>query len=256
MSPTVTTKNPKQKEVIWEQYRLCLAVAEYQICSVGLSCVEGHPSGSFIIWAVYFTHLDLHQSHARILYQQNLQIRAVLGDCISRTRILSIQAPQYRQHALISDFLDLAHLNQQQEAALVTNWIKDRPEGLKIQNLAFATVTGPAMSSLPKNITADVQHAINKCESLGSGEQFVLHGNPPAIAQDFSPHMAVLRRYLLPNMQFECCMVLQGTLGGDFDIFAASGESIAWVLVWKTRSRPTGVRVCPVAQFNFFQHFI
>ena len=128
LCPTVTTKNSKQKEVIWEQYRLCLAVAEYQICCVGLSCVEGRPSGSFIIWAVYFTHLDLHQSHASILYQQNLQIRTVLGDCISRTRILSIQAPQYRQHALISDFLDLALLSLQKEAALATNWIKDRLE--------------------------------------------------------------------------------------------------------------------------------
>ena len=47
-------------------------------------------------------------------------------------------------------------------------------------------------------------------------------------------------------------MFLQGTLGGNFDIFAASGESTAWVLVWKTRSRPIGVRVCLVAQFNFF----
>ena len=36
------------------------------------------------------------------------------------------------------------------------------------------------------------------------------------------------------------------------DIFAASGESTAWVLLWKTRSRPIGVRVCFVAQFNFF----
>ena len=46
-------------------------------------------------------------------------------------------------------------------------------------------------------------------------------------------------------------MILQGTLGGNFDIFAASGESTAWVLLWKTRSRPIGVRVCLVAQFNF-----
>ena len=43
-------------------------------------------------------------------------------------------------------------------------------------------------------------------------------------------------------------MILQGTLGGNFEIFAASGESTAWVL-WKTRS---GVRVCPAAQMNFF----
>ena len=31
MSHTVTTKNRTQKEVIWQQYRLCLAVAECQI---------------------------------------------------------------------------------------------------------------------------------------------------------------------------------------------------------------------------------
>ena len=48
-------------------------------------------------------------------------------------------------------------------------------------------------------------------------------------------------------------MLLQGTLVGDFDISAASGESTAWVLLWKTHSRPIGVRVCLVAQFNFFR---
>ena len=46
-------------------------------------------------------------------------------------------------------------------------------------------------------------------------------------------------------------MVLQGTLGGNFDIFAASSESTAWVLLWKTRSGPIGVRVCLVGQLNF-----
>ena len=47
-------------------------------------------------------------------------------------------------------------------------------------------------------------------------------------------------------------MILQGTLGGNFDTFAASSESTAWVLLWKTRSRPLGVRVCPVALLNFY----
>ena len=46
-------------------------------------------------------------------------------------------------------------------------------------------------------------------------------------------------------------MILQGIVGGNFDVLAASGESTTWML-WKTRSRPIGVRVCPVAQFNFF----
>ena len=56
--------------------------------------------------------------------------------------------------------------------------------------------------------------------------------------------MAVLRRRLLPNMQYQCCMILQGTLGGNFDIFAASGEPTAWVLLWKTVQDQ-------LAQFNF-----
>ena len=65
--------------------------------------------------------------------------------------------------------------------------------------------------------------------------------------------MAVLRRHALPNVHFQCCVLLQGTLGYDFDIFAAaSRESTAWVLLWKTHSRPIGVRVCLVAQFDFF----
>ena len=45
-------------------------------------------------------------------------------------------------------------------------------------------------------------------------------------------------------------MLLQGTLGEKFDIFAASEKSTARVLHWKTRSKPIGVRVCPVTQFN------
>ena len=101
-------------------------------------------------------------------------------------------------------------------------------------------------------MAADVQYALKKCESLGSGKQLILQGNPSSIARDFSPHMSFVRRHLLPNMQLECCMILQGTLRDKFDIFAANGESTAWVLLWKTRSRPSDVRVCPVAQFNSF----
>ena len=117
--------------------------------------------------------------------------------------MISIQAPQYRQYPLISDFLDLAKLSIREEGALATNWIKDRPEGLKHQNLALGTMTGPALSSSPKNMTVDVQYALNKFESLGSGKQLILHENPSAIAKDFSPQMAVHRRLFLPNMHFQ-----------------------------------------------------
>ena len=114
------------------------------------------------------------------------QVRSVLGDNISKARLISIQAPQYRQSTLISDFLDHANLRIREEVALATNWIKDRPEKLKLQNLAVATMTGPAVRSFPENMNANIQHAMNKCEFLGSGKQLLLHGNPPAIARDFS----------------------------------------------------------------------
>ena len=51
--------------------------------------------------------------------------------------------------------------------------------------LVLATITGPAIRSYPKNMAADVQHALKKCEPLGSGKQLILHGNPSAIAEDF-----------------------------------------------------------------------
>ena len=53
------------------------------------------------------------------------QVRTVLGDCISTAKVISMQAPQYRQHALILDFLDHAILSVREEAAMATNWIKD-----------------------------------------------------------------------------------------------------------------------------------
>ena len=104
---------------------------------------------------------------------------------------------------------------------------RHRPEGLKFQNIALATVTGLAVRSFQKQLTADVPYGMNKCESLGLGKQLILHGrNPSAIAKDFSLQMAVLRRHFVPHRHFQCCMILQGTLGGNFDIFAANGESL------------------------------
>ena len=57
-------------------------------------------------------------------------------------------------------------------------------------------------------------------------KQLILHGNPSETAKDFSSHMAVFRRLFLSNMYFQCYLLLQGTLSGNFDIFAASDESL------------------------------
>ena len=281
MSPTVTTKNSKKKRSHMATSAVCACPYQNIKSLVGEDFLTlGPESGK--IWRlkkVQYLQKKYHCQWTLLLGKKPKWIFHNFGNltttCVSsrltqtcgsnrmassnsswrlyiQGKVISIQAPQYRQYALVSDFLDLANLGIREEALLATNWIKDRPERLKLQNLALATKTGPAMSSLPKNMTADVRYAMNKCESLGSGKQLILHGHPSAIAQDFSPHMAVLRRHLLPIMHFQCCMILQGIIGRNFDIFAATSGSAAWVLLWKTRSRPIGVRVCPVAQFNFF----
>ena len=85
-----------------------------------------------------------------------------------------------------------------------------------------------------------------------SGKQLLHHGNPSAIAMDFSPNMAVLRRLFCRICSWSAVGFSKALSEANFDIFAASGESTALVLLWKTCSRPIGVRVCPVAQFNFF----
>ena len=92
----------------------------------GPSCVERNPKWIFHNFGKL---LPLVPASRERVVPTEWQVRTVLGDCISRARVIPVQAPQYRQHALISDFLDLAHLSIQEEAALATNWITDRPEG-------------------------------------------------------------------------------------------------------------------------------
>ena len=156
--------------------------------------------------------------------------------------------PQYAGNIqLIRDFLDLENLSVQGRSSIGHELDQGPTWNVKTSEPFIRQY-----DSQPKNITADVPYAINERETLGSGKQLIRHGNPSAIAKDFSSHMAVLRRHLLPNMYFQWYLLLQGTLGGNFDIFAASDESLDWVLLWKTRSRPISVRVGPVAQHNFF----
>ena len=127
------------------------------------------------------------------------QVRAVLGYCMSRAKVIPTQAPQYRQHALISDFLDLAHLSIREQAALATNWIKDRPELLKLQNLALATMTGPTLSSFAENF--DCRRPVRHWQMRVFGRRATFDPSRESIGtwRGFSPHMAVLRRHFLPS---------------------------------------------------------
>ena len=140
------------------------------------------------------------------------QVQTILRDYISKAKVISIQAPQYRHVALISHFLDLANLSKKEEGTLATNYIKDRLEGLKLRNLALATITRPALRSYAENMTADVQHALEKCESLGSRKQLVPSPGIHRQLQRIYPRIwQFFDVIFLPNMHFECCMILQGT---------------------------------------------
>ena len=72
------------------------------------------------------------------------------------------------------------------------------------------------------------------------------YGNPLASAQDFSPQKEVFRRHFFCRMCKLSAVAFFRAPWKQFDIFAA------WVLLWKTRSRQIGERVCLVAQFDFF----
>ena len=132
----------------------------------GPSCVVRNPSGFFTISAI-LRPLELIPVSRERVVPTEWQVRTDLGDCISRAKVIPAPAAKYRQHALISDFVDLANLSFQQEPALATDWIKDGPEGLKLQNLTLATRTGRSAGSTPENPTADVHNAIKQMRKIG-----------------------------------------------------------------------------------------
>ena len=168
------------------------------------------PSGFFTILAIIYVHWSCHQPRVSVWFPQIgksaqfLHIKSK-SDSISSASASTTCAHQRLRGLCISK-------SPREQGALATNWIKERPEGLKLQNLALTTKTGPFCKQFTgKSNCRRPLHTINKCETLGSGKQLVLHGNPSAIARDFSPHMAVIRRHFLPNVHFQCCMSLQGT---------------------------------------------
>ena len=144
---------------------------------------------------------------------QSAQSAQSLETVLNRARVIPIQAPEYRQYALISASLDLAYLSIREEAALATNSIKDRTEGLKLQNLALATMTSPVLRSSPEIVTANVQYAIGQVRGLvGSGATIDPSREPIGNCKVFFPRTWQSSDVIfLQSMHFQCCMLLQAT---------------------------------------------
>ena len=139
MSPTVFTKYTIQQEVTWQQYRLYLVTAAHQILGgkhVPYFGIRIRKDSVFLKRFNTFRRntiangpsCDARQATQVFFF---LLMFAVLGDWKSKAKVISIESPQYRHSTLIIDFLDLVNLSMREEAILATNWIKDRPEGLK-----------------------------------------------------------------------------------------------------------------------------
>ena len=283
MSPTVTTKNSEQKEVMWQQYRLCLAVAEYQILDGKIFLVLGPESGK--IWWLKKMQYLLKKFHCRWTLLRGNHLKWILSQfwrSFTTTGVCTDLAWASGSNGMASSFcswrLFFEGRHDYNSNATVLAMCADQslPGSCQFEHTRGSSIgheldQGPTWmveasepcighydrpSCSQSTETYDFRCSVHHEQMRVIGRRETTDPSRESVGKcrSFSPHMSVLKRhFFLPNMQFECCTILQGTLGGNFDIFAASGESTAWVPCWKTRSRPVGVRVCPADQFNFFK---
>ena len=149
MSPTFETKGFAKEEMVRQQYRLCFDVAEQKILGGKHVLILGPESGN--IWWLKKYHCQwtllrgeklkwIFHNLGNLLRPPELipasrervvptewQVRTVLGDCISRAKVIPVQAPQYRQYAPISDFLDLDNWSLQRERSSIGHELNRGP---------------------------------------------------------------------------------------------------------------------------------
>ena len=71
--------------------------------------------------AISYIHLSQHQPRVSVWFQRNGKSEQFLQNVHPRQKVISTRAPQSRNYALTSNFLDLANLINREEAALATN---------------------------------------------------------------------------------------------------------------------------------------
>ena len=118
MSLTFETKDFNKEDMVWQQYHLCIDVAEHQILGGKHFLIFGSESGKILVVTKRWIFHNLGNlsrplesipaTRERVVFTE-WQVRTVLGECISKAKVIPARAPQKRQHALISDFLDLAN---------------------------------------------------------------------------------------------------------------------------------------------------
>ena len=74
---------------------------------------------------------------------------------------------------------------------------------------------------------------MQQCDAFEAGTQLILRGNPHHHAVKISPSISLLRRHYVPDLAFQRCMLLVGTLGNDLTVTNLDDDN-AWVIMWKT----------------------
>ena len=93
-----------------------------------------------------------------------------------------------------------------------------------------------------------------RCASGFSGRIVQAYTNPISVSVELS--LLLLPLLSADSGTVRCSLHLFRSPCSTGAFVTSGGESTAWELLWKTRSRSIGVRVCLAAQVNFFQHRI
>ena len=151
----------------------------------------------------------------------------ILADCLNTFLDKNVNA---KQTMFVDDLFTMLNSTIQDEKALAT-YLKRRtnvteghvPMTLKQASATFIAIQRPEQ----------VSQAMQQCDAFEAGTQLILHGNPHHHAVNISPSISLLRRHYVPDLEFQRCMLLVGTLGNDLTVTNLDDDN-AWVIMWKT----------------------
>ena len=96
------------------------------------------------------------------------------------------------------------------------------------------------------------RHILRNVSRWAQGNKWSFTGNPSAVAKHLSPHMAVLRRHFSWICSLSAVWFSKALGEANLTFLLPSVKPLLGHSLWKNRSRPIGVRICPAAKFNFF----
>ena len=228
MSQTVFTKYTNQKEVMWQQYRLCLTISEYLIlcgkhflffapesgkilvvreAQYGLSCEDGNPSEFFIILEIFYNHMSSYQVRVSDWFQRN--------DKFVQFFEMNLEGESdFDSSVSFGNLRKFREFRDTRGSSIGHEFDQGPPSKVETSEFSAGHHYRPSNTQLSKEY--DCRYSARSWKMRVIGLRETTDPSRESIGKCTS---------VLPNMQLECCMIIQGTLADNFDIFAARGES-------------------------------